>query len=253
MLEYYLGLWKNLSYLEPLERAAIVLAFKPICLFIILWLLLLLRRVLVKLLFVMINKIHELLPSRKSFEARAASSNRISTRYETIYGKVSAIQMKRWGFVILLIAAAYYGFRLGVITYAPKIAQTGDQTYLGRFVSSEAEKYQLFEAEMLQKASEYQPLIPVTSQAVDQPQPEEAADSPEPKQEQEKWITLSEKGKKGVDVKKKPSKKAKKAAYVSGKDKVLFLSKNEKGWVKVQLKNGKKGWIKQEFLKGVPD
>ena len=51
MTELYLGLWKNLSYLEPIERAAIVLALKPILIFAFLLLILLLRRVLIKLFF----------------------------------------------------------------------------------------------------------------------------------------------------------------------------------------------------------
>lgn len=250
MTELYFGLWKNLSYLEPMERAAIVLALKPICIFIILRLLLSLRRAFVKLFFVMINKIYELIPSRKNFEARATSSNRISAHYEAIYGKMSAIHIKHWRVAILLIVTVYYLFRVAVIAYAPQIAQTGDQTYLGAFISSQAEKYQKFEAEMFQKASEYQPIIPVTSQEVEQL---EIADDAESQHEQEKWISLSKKGKKGVEVKKKPNKKANKVAHVSGKDKVLFLSKNKNGWVKVQLKNGKKGWINQEYLKGVPD
>ncbi len=246
MAEVYFGLWKNLSYLEPMERAAIVLALKPICIFIILWLLLSVRCALVKLFFVMINKIYELIPSRKNFEARAISSNRISAHYETIYGKVSAIHIKRWRVVILLIVTVYYLFRVAVIAYAPQIAQTGNQTYLGAFISSQAEKYQKFEAEMFQKASEYQPIIPVTSKEVEQL---EKADDAESQHEQEKWIFLSKKGKRGVEVKKKPNKKANKVALVSGKDKVLFLSKNKEGWVKVQLKNGKKRLDKSEAFK----
>lgn len=250
MTELYLGLWKNLSYLEPIERAAIVLALKPICIFVVLLLMLLLRSALVNLFFMIFNKIHEVIPSRKSFEARAASSNRISEHYETIHGKVNAIHTKRWVVKILIVVIVYYLIRVAVVAYAPEIAKTGDQTYFGSFIISEAEKYQKYETEMLQKANGYQPLIPVDSQAVKKA---EQSKHSETRHEKKVWLSLSKKGRKGVSVKKKPSKKAKKVAYVSGKNKVRFLSKNKKGWVRVQLKNGKKGWIKQMFLKEVPD
>ncbi len=250
MTELYLGLWKNLSYLEPIERAAIVLALKPVLIFAFLLLILLLRRVLIKLFFVVINKLYELMPSRKSFEKRAAVSNRISDHFETIYGKVSAIHTKRWGVCMLIFAAVYYVMRLLIVAYAPEIGQTEKQTYLGSFISSEAEKYQNYEKEMLQKANAYQPLIPVDSQAVKKVKKSNASKTQHKKK---LWLSLSKKGRKGIRVKKKPTKKAKKIAYISGKDKVQFLSKNKKGWVKVKLKNGKKGWVKQAFLKGVPD
>ena len=108
MSKLYLGFWKNLSYLESTERAAIVLALKPVRLFIILLMLLLLRRILVKLIFWIINTIHELISSGKSFEARATSINWIAERYETVDAKVNNMHSQRWIVGILLIITAYY-------------------------------------------------------------------------------------------------------------------------------------------------
>lgn len=250
MSKLYLGFWKNLSYLESTERAAIVLALKPVRLFIILLMLLLLRRILVKLIFWIINTIHELISSGKSFEARATSINRIAERYETVDAKVNNMHTQRWIVGILLIITAYYLVHVAVIIYAPQISDATDQTYLGSFLSSKAEKYQKYEADMLQKADDYQPLIPVDSQDVKQ---QEESETPKTEEAKDIWLSLSKKGKKGTNVKKKPSKKSKKIASVSGKDKVLFLARNKDGWIKVQLKNGKKGWINEVFLKGVPD
>ncbi len=247
MSKLYLGFWKNLSYLESTERAAIVLALKPVRLFIILLMLLLLRRILVKLIFWIINTIHELISTGKSFEARATSINRIAERYETVHAKVNNMHTQRWIVGILLIITAYYLLRVAVIIYAPQISDATDQTYLGSFLSSKAEKYQKYEADMLQKADDYQPLIPVDSQDVKQ---QEESETPKTEEAKDIWLSLS---KKGTNVKKKPSKKSKKIASVSGKDKVLFLARNKDGWIKVQLKNGKKGWINEVFLKGVPD
>lgn len=251
MTKLYLGFWKNLSYLESTERAAIVLALKPVRLFIILLLLLLFRRKLVKLIFWIISIIHEWISSGKSFEARATSTNRIAGRYETVHSKVNNMHTYRWIVGILLIITAYYLVRVAVITYAPQLSDAADQTYLGSFLSSKAEKYQKYEADMLQKADDYQPLIPVDSQDI--VQLDESGNKKNQQGEAEDiWLSLSKKGKKGTNVKKKPSKKSKKIASVSGKDKVLFLARNEDGWIKVQLKNGKKGWINEAFLKGVP-
>lgn len=249
MTELYLGFWKNLSYMKTMERAAIVLAFRPVCLLVILLLLFLLRRILVKLFFWFINEIYELVSFNKSFKARAASINRIADRYETVHGKVNSMRATRWVGRILFILTAYYLVRVAVIIYAPQMVDTADQTYLSVFLSSRIEKYQQYEADMLQKANDCQPLIPVGLINVET----WGKNNRDKKQKEDIWLSLSKRGKKGANVKKKPGKKSKKIASVSGKDKVLFLEQNKDGWVKVQLKNGKKGWINQAFLKGVPD
>lgn len=248
MKDIYLGLWKNLSYLETTERAAIILALKPVCFLGILLLIFSIRRTLIRLFFSFIYKVHELISFRKSFEARATANNRISERYETIYSKMNTMHIKRWIFRILLVLTAYYLARVAIIVYEPQLTDSGKQTYLGSFVSSQAQKYHQYETKMLQMANEYQPLIPVDSQSIKQI---ENLQNKTNQSKEKSWLSLSKKGRKRTDVRKKPNKKSKKITSVSGKDKVLFLVR-KKGWVKIQLKNGKQGWISQASLENIP-
>lgn len=248
MTEIYLGLWKNLSYLEMTERAAIILALKPICLLGIMLLLFSIRRTLIKIFFSFINSVHELISFRKSFVARVSSYNKIAECYETMSGKMKKMHIKRWIFGILLVFSLYYLARIAIIVYEPQLTDSERRTYLGSFVSLQAQKYHQYETKMIQMAKEHQSLIPVDSHTI------KKVENPHNKQAQPKgkrWLSLSNKGKKGTAVRKKPSKKSKKIISVSGKDKVLFLAQ-KKGWVKIQLKNGKQGWVGRASLEGVP-
>ncbi len=250
MDKIYLGFWKNLSYLEMTERAAVVLALKSVFYLVIVLLLLLSRQWLVDFIYLIVNAVYERLSFRKSFQARAAASNRIAGSYRAIHDKMAHMRLKRWIIAIFVLLSVRYFVLVAFISYAPEISEEAEQTYLGSIIVGTAEKYQKYETDKLQQAEDYQPLMPVDSMETEQSG--QAEDSEQLLQE-EIWLSLSKKGKKGTNVKKKPSQKSKRIASVSGKDRVLFLERNKDGWVKVQLKNGKKGWVNEVFLKGIPD
>lgn len=68
MDKIYLGFWKNLSYLEMTERAAVVLALKSVFYLVIVLLLLLSRQWLVDFIYLIVNAVYERLSFEKAFK-----------------------------------------------------------------------------------------------------------------------------------------------------------------------------------------
>lgn len=70
------------------------------------------------------------------------------------------------------------------------------------------------------------------------------------------WLSLSEEGMYGTNVRLEPNAKSERIDTISGNDQVLYLNdqngmKNE-GWIYVRLKSGQEGWINGRLLEQLP-
>lgn len=189
--------------------------------------------------------------------SRAEIINKISDRAEKIYEKIDKMaekfsEKKRTSFRVVLLA---YGLVIFFIAFPGWLENHISEEYMP-FFSVVKDKYQNLEMHTLEVAKEYPPLFKKREEAVLEELESDSQIQKETQQQaketEEIWLSLSESGKYGSNVRKKPSASSEIITAISEDDKVRFIKKKD-GWVKVCLKSGEKGWMKESLLEGVPE
>ncbi len=259
--DLYYAAWANLSGFSMHIRAAIVLAVLVIFAWIIArplffkLLRLLLRATggLTKLICLIGGKILGV-TARRSPEQYAARYNRmvdLAGRWnERLLNWSNRLAGKRKfypGQMLLL-----YGVLMLLVGLPALLEPVISKEYMSYF-SFASDLYQKMEAPTLEAAAAYSPLIAnnggVTvevSDPEDEPAPGEALP-------QEVWLSLSEAGQNGSNVRAGPGTDNQVLSVVSGDAQVLYLEERSGRWVRVRMADGIEGWIHDSLVTGIPE
>lgn len=253
VLDLYYGLWSQMLSWPILKRASLILGIASLIIYIlcmpfimkILSFFLYLINGLLKCIYCGIIEVIEYFMKNRTQMERAAVLNSFSAKAgkisETINDCREKIKKKK-RISFLKMAALYILFVLliGLPDFFGNSISTG---YL-EAVSSARTLYQKIESGTLEKAAEYPPLFREKAKYVDVAQTEDSI--------QEIWLSLSQDGKNGANMRAKASANGEKIKVLSGDDKALYLGK-EGTWVHVRLETGEEGFIKASLLQDVPD
>lgn len=254
MIKLYYALWANLRELPLLGRAAIVigvavlllwLVARPMAARILSWLLRVVDWLLQKM-FVLWDRLISSSTAQSDPDRYAQRFNRGAERCKKQSQWLSAraaglagLRKPRLGWMVGLYAAALILIALPDIL-APAVAKA----YLPYF-SFASDLYQSLEAPVLEAAAAYEPLIDMPEQA----EPSENLPA-------EIWLSLSEEGWRGTNVRAEPGNHEKILTTISGDIQIQYLrdqdgQKNE-GWVYIRLPDGTEGWIYGHLLTEIP-
>jgi len=236
-------------------RAAIVLAVVIVLVWVIarplffklLVLLLRLAGLLIKLICLLGGKLLGL-TAKKSPERYAVQYNRLAERTgrcnerllkwsEKLGGK----QQFHLGRMLLL-----YGALMVLIVLPNFLEPILSKEYLPYF-SVVSNLYQKIEAPALKAAAAYSPLFSNDQDTtVEEPDPEEEMIS-------EIWLSLSDRGRNGSNLRAGPGKDHPVLDTVVGSEQLLYLDEQSGGWVHVQTEDGIEGWIYNSLVTGIPE
>lgn len=263
--DVYYAAWASLSVLSVTERAAVVLAVavlfvwliaRPI-LFKLLALLCRMGAGFVKAAFVINGKIIGL-TAKRTPERYAAAYNGMADFSERCYNRMLERSAK------LAARHKFHFFRM-VIVYGILILLIALPDFVGKVVSEEylpyfsgvSNLYQKIEGTILEKSRAYPPLFPGSYNTVEEDltfeevEPDE--DEPEEDAPEEVWLSLSEIGRYGANVRAAPGANNRIVATLANDDKVLYLNEQSKGWVYIRTTGGIEGWINSSLLTNVPE
>jgi len=251
----YYAAWANLSEFSVTIRAAIVLAVLVVLAWVIVrpllfrLLLLLLKSagLLTKLICLICGKILGI-TFRKSPEKYAVQYNRMAE----LMGRCNE-RLVKWsenlagkrkfhlGWMLLL-----YGVLMLLICLPTLLKPVVSEEYIPYF-SFASDLYRRAEAPALEAAALYSPLFSSDSDdTVEEPEPEE-----EPADEV--WLSLSERGINGSNVRAGPGESNKVLCTVKGDIQLLYLDEINGRWVYVRTEDGVEGWIHDSLVTGVPE
>lgn len=253
--DLYYAAWANLSAFSVTIRAAIVLAVlvsfvwviaRPLF-FKLLLLLLKLTSLLTKLVCFICGKILGI-TFRKSPEQYAARYNRMAD----LTGRCNE-RLLKWSENL----AGKHKFHLGrmLLLYGVLMLLIGLPTLLEPVVSEEyilyfsfaSDLYQRAETPALEAAAVYSPLFSSEGDSiVEEPDSEEDLVP-------EIWLSLSEKGINGSNVRAGPGENNKVLCTVEGNTQVLYLDERNGRWVYIRTEDGVEGWIHDSLVTGVPE
>lgn len=251
----YYAVWANLSVFPMVARAAIVLAAAVVLVWVIarplffklLWLLLQLASLLVKFICLLGGKLLGI-TSRKSPEQYAARYNRMAG----LMGQCNE-RLLKWserllrkhkfhlGRMILL-----YGVLMLLIALPNLLEPVISEEYLPYF-SAVSNLYQRIEAPALRTSAAYSPLFSSKYDEAEQDQNTEEEPAPGV------WLSLSERGKNGSNLRAGPGKDNPVLDTLNGDVQILYLGERSGRWVHVCTEGGTEGWIHDSLVTGVPE
>ena len=249
----YYAVWANLSELPMIARAAIVLAVlvafiwmiaRPL-LFRLLLLLLHISSLFIKLICLIGNKILGI-TARKSPEQYAARYNRMADltgrcneRLLTWSTRLKDKHQFHLGRMLLL-----YGVLMLLISLPTLLKPIIAEEYIPYF-SFVSNLYQKIEMPALEVAAVYSPLFS-SEESIDAEEPDPTEDlSPDV------WLSLSEQGRNGSNVRAGPGKDYQALGTIAGDIQILYLGERNGRWVHIRTEDGIEGWIYDSLVTGV--
>lgn len=253
IVRIYYGLWSEMSEWPMLGRAAVVLGCCGVLLYVlsplikgICKLVIRLLDKAVKLFYLFLSAAMEHFLQNLTLPARIETINKVTKRAEHIsewlLKKANRINgKKRFSLRKVIVFYFILLFLIGLPSLLHNIVHP---EYMEVFAWA-AERYQELEADTLEKAAGYPKLF--------QAKEEEPSESEEHEETQtmEIWLSLSDKGRQGTNVREGPDKDTKSLTVLQGEDKVLYLGELQDGWVRIQMEDGTIGWIKDYLLEGL--
>lgn len=257
----YYGIWSGMKEWPIVGRAAIVICILLLVIYIFFPFIKKMIGVAIKgskcivtLAFIGILCIVELISRKDTQVIRAERCNKISDKAYKVCNQLqlfseSVATGKRASFGIFIVI---YIVCLVLIGLPDMVKNFVNEEYLPAF-SFVANGYQTLERKTLETASTYPPLFKDVKKE-EQEEDSNVNEENESGEEADKeiWLTLSEKGKNGANIRELPTKDSKAIMAIAGEEKVLYLNDQEDGWVYVQLEDGKNGWIRDYLLNDVP-
>lgn len=259
----YYAMWSSLSVLSLTKRAAIVLAAAVLIVWLIarplllriLALLCRLASMLVKMFHLICGKLLGI-TAKKSPERYAASYNRLAD----VTGRCNK-RLLEW-FARLATGHKLHLLRMFIV-YGVLVLLVALPNIAGAVVSEEyipyfsavSTLYQKAESPVLERSAAYRPLFSGDGGAVEDDASEEPhfeEDEPEEVAAEELWLSLSEIGRYGSNLRAGPGSQNKLLGTLANDDQVLYLNEQSGGWVRVQTSNGVEGWIHSSLLTDVP-
>lgn len=253
------GLWAQLSTLPKTVRAAVVIGFWWICIYVILRFIypgiicsfINVLNFLLKGIYWVIIRFLEKILSGMSYVQRAEKLNRISAAGEKTSMKLCELKEKMAKkkipfFKMLLI----YGVIVLLIGLPDFLQDKIAEEYLPAF-SIVSNWYGDWEYDKLEEAKGYAPLFKEREETI--PETTEAAEQTEAVEEETQSqirLTLSKKGRGGSNIREEASVKSKSIKVVSGDVQMIYMEEKD-GWVRVLLEDGTEGWIKNSLVDGL--
>jgi len=251
----YYAIWANLSTFSVIVRAAVVLAAVIVLVWVIgrplffklLALLLRLGGLFVKLICLLGGKLLGV-TAKKSPELYAARYNRLADltgrcneRLLKWSERLSGKRKFHPGRMLLL-----YGILMLLIVLPNLLESVVSKEYLPYF-SVVSDLYQKMETPALEAAAAYSPLFSSShGDTAEESDPEENLTP-------EVWLSLSEQGRNGSNLRAGPGKKNSILDVVEGDEQVLYLDERSGRWVHVRTEDGVEGWIHDSLVTGVPE
>lgn len=254
----YYAAWANLSQLPMIGRAAIVLAVLVVFIWTatrpllrkLLVLLLQLLNLFVKLICLIGGKILGI-TAKRSPERYAARYNRMvdlmgrcNERLLTWSARLKNKHQFHLGRMLLL-----YGVLMVLVSLPALLKPIIAEEYIPYF-SLASNLYQKIETPALKAAAAYNPLFSSFSskENVDTEEPNPVEDLPP-----EIWLTLSERGWNGSNVRTGPGKDHRSLGVIMGDTQILYLGERDGRWVHIQTEDGMEGWIHDSLVIGLPE
>lgn len=263
--EIYYGLWTMMLEWPIAARAAIVIGFwmavvylfMPALMKLFSRLILILDIIIKYIIYPVCNVCVELVMKKSSLISRAEALNklshtmsRLSERLKARAEKISCL--KRVSIIKIVIAYAILIFLIGL----PGVLENKIAPAYLPFFSAARNTYHNLEKNTLSIAEKYPPLFVTNNDKketkIKSEQTETEPENSDSKTENEIWLSLSEKGREGAYIRKKPSKSSDSITVIYRDEKMVFLKKKN-GWVQVRLEDGGKGWIGESLVVGVPE
>lgn len=247
-LELYYAVWANLRIFSVIGRAAIVFAIviplfwfiaRPILLFLLKFVLLLLNQA-VKGIFFLGQFI-----LRPLADGAASSYIRYCNVLADVTGGLSSQLMKWAGGIkvqrhLFRMMALYLAVLLFIWLPVP-VSRIIPKQYLHYF-SGVSDLYQRLEAPALKASESYVPLFLIPDKGtwackawVD---------------EKEIWLSLSETGRSGANVREGPGREYSRVTTIYGEERILYLRERSGNWLHIRREDGTEGWIHVSLISG---
>lgn len=253
--DLYYAAWANLSQLPMIGRAAIVLAVPVVFIWMaarpllrkLLVLLLQLSSLFVKFICLIGGRILGI-TAKRSPERYAARYNRMvdlmgrcNERLLTWSARLKNKHQFHPERMLLL-----YGVLMALVSLPALLKPIIAEEYLPYF-SLASNLYQKIEAPALKAAAPYSPLFSSKETGdTEELDPADALPS-------ETWLTLSERGWNGSNVRAGPGKDQRSLGVIMGDTPILYLGERDGRWVHIQTEDGMEGWIHDSLVMGLPE
>lgn len=250
-MDIYYGIWSYLSSWTQIGRAALVLGFFGLFVFLcippIFCLIIFFLKKICKIIYAIFNYGFDRVMSDHSFSERAVLWNRITDVFDNIdilqnKVKEGITKHKLRLFLWIVVFYVLLLFFIGLPGWCKDII---DDSYLPTF-SIIHNIYTEWEDKHLEKASHYTPIFKPKKEVSSN----EGETTVEETQEEKIILTLTALGKYGSNIRAEASGKSTVLFSVGG-DIYFYYVTEKNGWIYVQLEDGREGWIRDNLVEEV--